>query len=47
MPVFYRYPHRYHWGRVGIDATRPFGRETEFEKKTIPGEDEIDLDDYL
>jgi len=47
MPGFYRDPHRDHWGRVGIDATRPFGRETEFEKKTIPGEDEIDLDDYL
>ncbi len=47
MPGFYRDPHRDHWGRVGIDATRPFGRETDFEKKTIPGEDEIDLDDYL
>ena len=47
MPGFYRDPHRDHWGRVGIDATRPFGRETDFEKKTIPGQDEIDPDDYL
>lgn len=47
MPGFYRDPHRDYWGRVGIDATRPFGREAEFEKKTIPGENEIDLNDYL
>ncbi len=46
-PGFYRDPHRDHWGRLGIDATRPLGRESEFERKTIPGLDNIDLDDYL
>lgn len=46
VPGFYRDPHKDHWGRIGIDATRPFGREAEFVKKTIPGEDEIDIDDY-
>jgi 4-hydroxybenzoate decarboxylase len=47
MPGFYRDPHRDHWGCAGIDATRPFGREADFEKKAIPGQDEIDLDNYL
>jgi 4-hydroxybenzoate decarboxylase len=47
MPGFYRDPHKDHWGRLGIDATRPFGRADEFEKKTVPGQDDIDLDDYL
>ena len=47
VPGFYRDPHRDHWGRVGIDATRPFGRAAEFEKKSIPGQDAIDPDDYL
>lgn len=47
MPGFYRDPHKDHWGRLGIDATRPFGRAAEFEKKTIPGQDDIDLEDYL
>ncbi|MDX1405877.1 MAG: UbiD family decarboxylase [Woeseiaceae bacterium] len=46
-PGFYRDPHRDFWGRLGIDATRPFGREADFVKKTIPGQDDIDLDDYL
>jgi 3-polyprenyl-4-hydroxybenzoate decarboxylase len=47
VPGFYRDPQRDHWGRIGIDATRPFGRQDEFQKKTIPGQDDIDLDDYL
>lgn len=46
VPGFYRDPHKDHWGRVGIDATRPFGRASEFVKKTIPGEDEVNLDDW-
>ena len=36
VPGFYRDPHRDHWGRVGIDATRPFGRAAEFEKEDHP-----------
>ena len=47
MPGFYRDPHKDHYGRLGIDATRPFGRQAEFEKKTIPAQDDIDLDDWL
>ncbi|UCG74417.1 MAG: UbiD family decarboxylase [Chromatiales bacterium] len=47
VPGFYRDPHRDHWGRVGIDATRPFGRSDEFVKKSIPGVEDIDPDDYL
>ena len=47
VPGFYRDPSQDHWGRLGIDATRPFGRAAEFERKSIPGEDEINLDDYV
>jgi len=47
VPGFYRDPHKDHWGRLGIDATMPFGREAEFERKTIPGETDLDLDNYL
>lgn len=47
VPGFYRDPHRDHWGRLVIDATKPLGREAEFERRRIPGEDKIDLADYL
>ena len=47
VPGFYRDPHKDHWGRLGIDATMPLGREDEFERKRIPGADDIDLKDYL
>lgn len=47
VPGFYRDPHKDHWGRLAIDATMPFGREEEFARKTIPGEDAIDLRDWL
>jgi 4-hydroxybenzoate decarboxylase len=42
----YRGEH-FHSGRIGIDATAPYGRLEEFERTTVPGEDDIDLDDYL
>ncbi|HEY3566135.1 MAG TPA: UbiD family decarboxylase, partial [Casimicrobiaceae bacterium] len=42
-PSFYRDPHKDHWGRMGIDATVPFDRRAEFERKRIPGADTIDL----
>ncbi len=44
---FYRDPHKDHWGRLGLDATKPWGRAAEFERKTIPGTDTLDLADYL
>ena len=47
VPGFYRDPHRDHWGRLGIDATMPFDRQAEFERKAVPGVAEINLDDYL
>ncbi|MDK3018774.1 UbiD family decarboxylase [Pseudodonghicola flavimaris] len=47
IPGFYRDPHKDHWGRLCIDATRPWGREAEFARKTVPGEAEIDLADWL
>ena len=34
-------------GRVGLDATRPFGREDEFVLKEVPGLDATRLEDYL
>jgi len=47
VPGFYRDPHKDHWGRLAIDATKPWGREAEFERKAIPGADTLVLDDYL
>ena len=47
VPSFYRDPHHDHWGRLGIDATAPFGRRAEFERKRVPGAEAIDLDAYL
>ena len=34
-------------GRVGLDATRPFGREDEFVVKEVPGLEDTRLEDYL
>ncbi|HTP82236.1 MAG TPA: UbiD family decarboxylase [Alphaproteobacteria bacterium] len=47
VPGFYRDPHKDHWGRIGIDATCPFGRKAEFARKRIPGAAELRLVDYL
>jgi 4-hydroxybenzoate decarboxylase len=47
VPGFYRDPSHDHWGRLGIDATAPFGRKAEFRRKRIPGADALDLRDYL
>jgi 4-hydroxybenzoate decarboxylase len=47
VPGFYRDPHQDHWGRIGIDATCPFGRKAEFERKRIPGAADLKLADYL
>jgi len=42
-PSFYRDPHKEHWGRLGIDATVPYARRHEYERKKIPGADQVDL----
>ena len=47
VPSFYRDPHHDHWGRLGIDATAPFARRHEFERKRVPGADTLDLGTYL
>jgi UbiD family decarboxylase len=47
VPGFYRDPMKDYWGRLAIDATVPFGRKAEFERKKIPGADRIDLAAYL
>ena len=47
IPGFYRDPHKDHWGRLCIDATMPWGREAEFERKRVPGEDAINLAEWL
>jgi UbiD family decarboxylase len=46
-PSFYRDPHKEHWGRLGIDATVPFERRHEYERKKIPGARSVNLSDYF
>jgi UbiD family decarboxylase len=46
-PSFYRDPHKEHWGRLGIDATVPFARRHEYERKKIPGASSVDLAAYF
>ncbi len=47
IPGFYRDAKKDHWGRLGIDATVPFGRRDEFLRKRIPGADTLNLRDYF
>lgn len=46
-PSFARDPHKMHWGRLGIDATKPVEHAADFERKKTPGLSEIRLEDYL
>jgi len=47
VPSFARDPHRVHWGRLGIDATRPINAAADFERKKIPNLENVKLEDYL
>ncbi|MFT5134689.1 MAG: UbiD family decarboxylase, partial [Gammaproteobacteria bacterium] len=47
IPGFYRDPHKDFWGRIGIDATMPMDRKDEFIRKSVPGVDDINLQDYI
>jgi UbiD family decarboxylase len=47
VPGFYRDAHKDHWGRLAIDATKPWGREAEFDRKRVPGFEGVDLAAYL
>jgi UbiD family decarboxylase len=46
-PSFYRDLHKEHWGRLGIDATVPFNRRHDYERKKIPGAHSVRLADYF
>jgi UbiD family decarboxylase len=46
-PSFYRDPYKEHWGRMGIDATVPFARRREYERKKIPGANSVNLTTYF
>lgn len=47
VPGFFRDPWKDHWGRLLIDATKPFDRQEEYERKRIPGADSLDLRSYF
>ena len=49
VPSIARDPHRMHWGRLGIDATKPHqaAAAADFERKKIPGLEAIALENYL
>jgi 4-hydroxybenzoate decarboxylase len=47
VPSFARDPHRMHWGRLGIDATKPLEHAGEFERKQTPGLNALRLADYI
>jgi UbiD family decarboxylase len=47
VPSFARDPHKMHWGRIGIDATKPLDHLADFERKKTPGLQELRLEDYL
>jgi UbiD family decarboxylase len=49
IPSFRRDPFRTHWGKMGIDATKPLSDEAafDFQRTRIPGIEKIDLADYL
>jgi len=47
IPSFARDPHRMHWGRLGVDATKPAEHAEAFERKRVPGLRTIELADYL
>jgi UbiD family decarboxylase len=47
IPSFYRDPHQDHWGRLAIDATAPYARRNDFERKRIPGAADLDLRAYI
>lgn len=47
VPSFARDPHRMHWGRLGIDATKPLDHAADFERKKSPGLNGLKLEDYI
>jgi len=47
IPAHPRDPHRLHYGKVGIDATKPLEALEELSKTKVVGKDKIDLNSYL
>lgn len=47
VPGFYYDKDKVYWGRLGIDATKPFHKMEEFERVQITGKSNIRLNDYL
>ena len=47
VPGFYYGQKEEHWGRIGLDCTMPLARKADFERKQIPGVDDINLRDYI
>jgi UbiD family decarboxylase len=49
IPSFRRDPFRTHWGKMGIDSTKPLSEEaaSDFQRTCIPGIEKIILKDYL
>lgn len=47
VPGFHRDPGGMFKGRLGIDATRPFGADAEYERKRVQGADRINIRDWL
>jgi len=47
VPSFMRDPHQIHWGRLGIDATKPLAHAVDFERKRTPGIEEVRWQDYV
>lgn len=47
VPSFARDPHKMHWGRLGIDATKPTAHAQDFERKKVPMLNDIRLEDYV
>jgi 4-hydroxybenzoate decarboxylase len=47
VPGFYYGERKEHWGRIGFDCTMALDRRPDFERKQIPGANDIDLRDYI
>lgn len=46
-PSFYRDEQKDHWGRLLVDATKPWGREAEFERKRLRLADKVRVEDWF
>ena len=47
IPGFYYDKDKVYWGRLGIDATKPFSKIDEFDRVQIPGKSNVRLKDYI